>query len=120
MASELRGEACGFDLRLGRAPFAGDPVPIRWHQAGGPEREHNGLMLRVLHHKMFDLDAFTVRELAVWVSDQANGSTGFREPLMACRDRPIRDPHHPDGRPESEAPRMARVGGLKGRARHRD
>src|SRR5436189_6378643 len=35
---------------------------IRWHQAGGPDIENNGLALCVLHHKTFDLGAFTLSE----------------------------------------------------------
>jgi hypothetical protein len=33
---------------------------IRWHQGGGPDEESNGFALCVLHHKTFDLGAFTV------------------------------------------------------------
>jgi putative restriction endonuclease len=34
------------------------------------------------------------------VSDQANGTTGFSETLMAHHGKPIRSPQHPDWRPE--------------------
>jgi hypothetical protein len=50
-----------------------DAAHIRWHQAGGPDEEANGLALRVLHHKLFDLGAFTVKE-----------------------GMPVRPPQHPD------------------------
>src|SRR5437588_7846441 len=48
-----------------------DAAHIRWHQAGGPDREGNGLALCVLHHKLFDLGAFTVSPSGLLlVSDQ--------------------------------------------------
>ena len=33
---------------------------IQWHHTGGPDIEPNGLSLCALHHKLFDLGAFTV------------------------------------------------------------
>jgi putative restriction endonuclease len=77
-------------------PFALDAAHIRWHQAGGPDIEGNGLALCALHHKTFDLGAFTVREAVVLVSDTAHGTAGFEEWLMAHDGRPLRDPQRPD------------------------
>jgi putative restriction endonuclease len=54
-AYEYRCAVCGFDVRLGSVSIALDAAHIRWHQAGGPDREGNGLALCVLHHKLFDL-----------------------------------------------------------------
>ena len=99
-AYEYRCAVCGFDVRLGSVSIALDAAHIRWHQAGGPETEDNGFALCVLHHKTFDLGAFTVLEGIVLVSDQANGTTGFQEALMAHHCKPIRDAQHPDWRPE--------------------
>jgi putative restriction endonuclease len=59
-AYEYRCAVCGFDVRLGSVSIALDAAHIRWHQAGGPELERNGLALCVLHHKTFDLGALTV------------------------------------------------------------
>ena len=59
-AYEYRCAVCGFDVRLGTQPIALDAAHIRWHQAGGPDKESNGLALCVLHHKTFDLGAFTL------------------------------------------------------------
>ncbi len=99
-AYEYRCAICGFDVRLGSASIALDAAHIRWHQVGGPDVESNGLALCVLHHKTFDLGAFTVREGVLLVSDQANGTTGFQEFLMAHHGRQIREAQHPDWRPE--------------------
>jgi len=77
-AYEYRCAVCGFDVRLGSVSIALDTAHIRWHQAGGPETEDNGLALCVLHHKTFDLGAFIVREGVLLVSDQANGTKALR------------------------------------------
>jgi putative restriction endonuclease len=60
VAYEYRCAVCGFDVRLGSVSIALDAAHIRWHQAGGPDEEANGLALCVLHHKTFDLGAFTL------------------------------------------------------------
>jgi putative restriction endonuclease len=91
---------CGFDVRLGNVSIALDAAHIRWHQAGGPDVEGNGLALCVLHHKTFDLGAFTVREGVVLVSDRAHGTAGFEEWLLAHHGRAVREPQRADWRPE--------------------
>ena len=56
---------------------------IKWHQAGGPDEEVNGLALCSLHHKLFDRGAFTLsNELEILVSEDAHGTAGFQEWLM--------------------------------------
>jgi putative restriction endonuclease len=59
-AYEYRCCVCGFDLRIGSAPAALEAAHIQWHHIGGPDVERNGLALCALHHKLFDLGAFTV------------------------------------------------------------
>src|SRR4051812_47886899 len=44
-AYDFRCAVCGFDVRLGSVSIALDAAHIRWHQAGGPETEDNGLAL---------------------------------------------------------------------------
>ncbi len=61
LAYEYRCCVCGFDLRLGRQSVGLEAAHIKWFQAGGPDVETNGLALCALHHKIFDLGAFTVR-----------------------------------------------------------
>jgi putative restriction endonuclease len=118
-AYEYRCAVCGFDVRLGSASIALDAAHIRWHQAGGPDTEQNGLALCVLHHKTFDLGAFTVGEGLLLVSDQANGTAGFNEALMAFHGRPIRPPQHPDWLPEAGHLAWHRKEVFKGAERHR-
>jgi putative restriction endonuclease len=95
-AYEYRCAVCGFDVRLGTVSIARDAAHIRWHQAGGPDAECNGLALCVLHHKTFDLGAFTVADGVLLVSDLANGTTGFSESLLAYHGKPIRPPQRPE------------------------
>jgi putative restriction endonuclease len=100
-AYEHHCAVCGFDVRLGSASIALDAAHIRWHQAGGPDREGNGLALCVLHHKTFDLGAFTVSAGGVLlVSDQAHGTAGFEELLLRRHGSRVRPPQRPEWRPE--------------------
>jgi putative restriction endonuclease len=90
-AYEYRCAVCGFDVRLGSVSIALDAAHIRWFQAGGSDEESNGLALCVLHHKTFDLGAFTVsRDGVLLVSDQAHGNQGFEEALMSRHGKVIR------------------------------
>lgn len=59
-AYEYRCCVCGYDLRLGQQTIGLEAAHIKWFQAGGPDTESNGLALCALHHKIFDLGAFTV------------------------------------------------------------
>ena len=82
-AYEYRCAVCGFDLRMGLRPVALEAAHIKWRQAGGPDKEVNGLALCSLHHKLFDRGAFTLsNDLEVLVSDDAHGTAGFHEWLM--------------------------------------
>ena len=116
---EYRCAVCGFDVRLGSVAVALDAAHIRWHQAGGPDTEANGLALCVLHHKTFDLGAFTVEDGVLLVSDQANGSSGLREALLTFHGRPIRPPQNPDWRPAADHLGWHRREVFKGNVRHR-
>jgi putative restriction endonuclease len=119
-AYEYRCAVCGFDVRLGSISIALDAAHIRWHQAGGPDNETNGLALCVLHHKTFDLGAFTVSEGVILVSDRAHGTSGFQEALMAYHGRPLRDAQRPLWRPEPKHLEWHGREVFKGDPRHRD
>lgn len=99
-AYEYLWAVCGFDLRLGSVAIALDAAHIRWHQAGGPDVENNGLALCVLHHKTFDLGAFTISKNGLlFVSDQVNGSDRLEEALMRHHGKPARQAQRPEWRP---------------------
>jgi putative restriction endonuclease len=120
-AYEWRCAVCGFDVRLGTMSIALDAAHIRWHQAGGPDREANGLALCVLHHKTFDLGAFTLHpEGVLLVSDQANGTAGFHEALLRHHGKRVRAPQHPEWQPHADFLDWHGREVFKGAARHRE
>lgn len=59
-AYEYRCCVCNFDLRIGSVSAGLEAAHIQWFQSDGPDTESNGLALCALHHKIFDLGAFTV------------------------------------------------------------
>jgi putative restriction endonuclease len=118
-AYEYRCAVCGFDVRLGSVSIALDAAHIRWHQAGGPDREGNGLALCVLHHKTFDLGADTVSPAGVLlVSDQANGGEGFHHTLLRHHGKQVRPPQRSEWRPGPDFLGWHAREAFKGAARH--
>ena len=59
-AYEHRCAVTGWDLRISNANAGLEAAHIKWHTAGGPSVEANGIALNSLHHKLFDLGAFTL------------------------------------------------------------
>ena len=103
-AYEYRCCVCGFDLRIGTVSAGLEAAHIQWHQAGGPDIEPNGLALCALHHKLFDLGAFTVEpgELRVVFSQHAiAGDRGTSGELRWHR-RPLHKPQDLAFGPASE------------------
>jgi putative restriction endonuclease len=70
------------------------------------------------NHKTFDLGAFTVENGVLLVSDQANGTTGFHEALMAYHGKVIRPAQRPEWRPEPGHLEWHGRKVFKGEARH--
>ena len=92
-AYNYRCAICGFDVKLRHQPVALEASHIKWHRAGGPDTEINGLALCSLHHKLFDRGVFTLSaKLEVLVSEYANGSVGFEEWLMEFHGKEINFP----------------------------
>lgn len=60
LAYQYRCGVCGHDLRLGRQTIGLEAAHIKWIQAKGPDVVPNGIALCSLHHKVFDLGAFTI------------------------------------------------------------
>ncbi|MBS0266609.1 MAG: HNH endonuclease, partial [Planctomycetes bacterium] len=93
VAYEFRCAICGYDLRIGNQHVGLEAAHIKWHVAGGPDIETNGLALCSLHHKLFDLGAISISDqFALHISQRAHGSTGFHEWLMTFHGRPLRAP----------------------------
>jgi putative restriction endonuclease len=100
-AYEYSCAVCGFDVRLGTVPVALEAAHIKWHQAGGPDEEFNGLSLCTLHHKLFDRGVFTLSDkLNIVVSESANGTRGFQEWVIAFHGEALRPPQSPNYYPD--------------------
>ncbi|MGG3471343.1 phosphorothioated DNA-binding restriction endonuclease [Neobacillus pocheonensis] len=96
-AYEYSCAVCGFHVRLGHNIVGLEAAHIKWHQAGGPDTETNGIALCSMHHKLFDRGVFTLTEEKVFLlAEEAHGFNGFNEWLMKFHDKPIRKPIHPD------------------------
>lgn len=102
-AYNYRCAICGFDVKLRHQPVALEASHIKWHRAGGPDTEVNGLALCSLHHKLFDRGVFTVSaKLEVLVSEYANGSVGFEEWVMEFHGKEINFPQRQAYRPHED------------------
>ena len=100
---QFRCAVCGFDVKLGDSSVALEAAHIKWQRADGPDTEVNGLALCSLHHKLFDRGAFTLsKQLHILVSDEAYGSKGYQEWLMAFHGHTINYPHSRSFYPEEE------------------
>ena len=108
---------CGFDARLGAVSVALDAAHIQWHQARGPDVESNGLALCSLHHKTFDVGAFTLDpDHRVLVAAGLVGSDRVREAVHAYGGKPITAPREEHFRPDEKALGWHRTQVFKGRA----
>ena len=102
-AYEYKCAICGFDVKLGTAPIALEASHIKWKSHGGPSETVNGLALCVLHHKLFDLGAFTLsKQVEILVSDDVHGTKGFKEWLMDFHGQKINLPQRRSYYPEEE------------------
>ena len=94
---------CGLDIRLGAGTIAIEAAHIKWHHAGGPDTESNGLALCSLHHKLFDRGVFTFGEnRALLVSERAVGGTGFEHWVLRFHGREPSAPIRMEYRPKDE------------------
>ena len=73
-AYDARCAVCELSLELQEHTVGLEAAHIHWHAYGGTSEVRNGLALCVLHHKLFDLGSFTVRDdLRVSVSQHLTG-----------------------------------------------
>mgnify|MGYP000577910875 FL=1 len=92
-AYNYRCAICGFDVRIGNTPIALEAAHIKWHQAGGPDTENNGMALCSLHHKLLDRGALGFsNDFKIIISDKANGYNGFKEWLTDFEGKEIQAP----------------------------
>ena len=105
-AYEYRCAITGWDLRVGHSLAGLEAAHIKWHLAGGPSVERNGIALNSLFHKLFDLGVFTLSlddEIPlILVSQDANGGNSVRDSLLAFHRIPIQKPQNPAWLPARE------------------
>ena len=100
-AYEYSCAVCGFNVRLAHNLVAVEAAHIKWHQAGGPDSQENGLALCTMHHKLFDRGVYTItNEKQLLVAEEANGTSGFFEWLMRYHGKEVRSPIHPEYKPK--------------------
>lgn len=120
-AYEYRCAITGWDLRVGNTSAGIEAAHIRWHVAGGPSEERNGLALNALHHKLFDLGVFTLSHEhevpLVLVSRNAHGGDAVADLLLRFHRQPIRPPQDPSWFPDREYIRWHRREVFKGEPR---
>lgn len=84
---------CGLQLLLSGHPIALEAAHIKWHQAAGPAVVQNGVCLCSLHHKLFDLGAFTIdTDYLILVSDEASGTCGPIDSLFSLHGKLVSKP----------------------------
>jgi len=114
-----RCAVCGYDLKLGPIDLGLEAAHIKWHQAGGPDIESNGLSLCVLHHRLFDRGAFSLDDgLSVLISQDVHGSRGLQEALLSFNGNRIIQPQSDEYFPLGENLSWHRSEVFRGPARH--
>jgi len=117
-AYEHRCAICGYDLKLGPGDLGLEAARIKWHPAGGPDTENNGLALCILHHKLFDRGAFCLADDAtILVSQEVHGSKGLEGILLSFHGCRAKEPQSRSYRPLPEFPRWHRKEVFRGPAR---
>jgi len=102
-AYEYRCCVCGFDLRIGNVSAGLEAAHIQWFTADGPDVESNGMAMCALHHKIFDLGAFTVEpaNLSIVFSQNLQLGDATRAQLLSYHGAGIIGPqsktYAPDG-----------------------
>ena len=94
---------CELDIRMGGTVIGVEAAHIKWHNAGGPDIEPNGLALCSLHHKLLDRGVFTLSpDGLIVVSEQAVGSGGFDRWVLCFHGKPAKKPVRSEYQPAPE------------------
>lgn len=104
LAYQYRCGVCGHDLRLGRQTIGLEAAHIKWFQARGPDVVPNGIALCSLHHKVFDLGAFTILPASYQMvfSQHLNGSDESAGRILAYHGASLILPQSSDYLPQPE------------------
>lgn len=94
---------CGYDLRFYNKSLALEAAHIKWHKAGGPDVEENGVALCNLHHKLFDFGAIALdSDRRLIISGKLQGSGKNLNPLLAMHRELINEPSEVSHFPKKE------------------
>lgn len=86
---------CLQDMRLKSMTIGLEAAHIKWHQANGPDSIENGLCLCSIHHKLFDLGAFTIDQtFRIIASEHVTGSNQVTEILLKYHGNLVAKPIH--------------------------
>lgn len=92
-AYEFRCAICGYDGRLDTTVIGLEAAHVQWHQFAGPDTLDNGMALCSLHHKLFDVGAFSLQpDLAIVVSDLMIGGGMATDLILRYHGQPLRGP----------------------------
>ena len=100
---EYKCAVCGLSARMGSHLVGIEAAHIYWHQAGGPDTVTNGVALCSLHHKLFDIGAFALKDdyillASSWIHD----GRMLDEVLFRFHGRKIHLPLNPAEMPRKE------------------
>lgn len=119
-AYEHKCAVCGYNVQLANKDVGLEAAHIKWHQAGGPDTENNGLSLCSLHHKLFDRGVFTIsEEYRILVSQKVHGSGKLADYVLSYHSQPIREAQSRSFFPRHEYLKWHFNQVFEGPARHR-
>ena len=100
-----RCAVCSFSVRLHGAPVALDAAHIKWHRAGGRNRDKvsNGLSLCAVHHRLFDAGAFTLSPMYTVITSPGAVGSGKDQFLDQFERRPILLPESTQDYPDHQS-----------------
>jgi putative restriction endonuclease len=104
LAYQYKCGVCGHDLRLGRQTIGLEAAHIKWFQAKGPDVVPNGIALCSMHHKVFDLGAFTIQpdSYQIVFSQHLNGSDEAAARMLAYQGAGLILPQNKEYLPKPE------------------
>ena len=100
-AYRYRCGICGFQAQMDGRHLALEAAHIKWHAAGGPDVESNGIAMCSLHHKLFDKGAFMFKDSKLLVSESVYGTSSSFEAILLKHhgqtlENPIREEYNPE------------------------
>lgn len=103
-AYEDKCSICGFHMVFNQQAIGLEAAHIKWHNAGGPDTENNGLALCTLHHKLFDYGVFLIepQDFKIKLSNAVSCFNAAEEYVRAFHNKKISLPANIDYHPKEE------------------